>query len=139
MRIVIDSNVLFSSLIRNSTTRRIILQYNGFFLFPSYIFTEMQKHKKELLRKSKMNSEEFNNLLNVILKKVVIVPNETLKQHTQKALEIIKDIDINDVLFIACALAHPNSILWSDDRKLKNQNKIKVLNTKEIMMLLNFT
>ena len=54
----------------------------------------------------------------------------------EQALEIIKEIDIDDVLFVACALAFPHSIIWSEDKKLKNQNQIKVLNTKEIIDLL---
>ena len=53
----------------------------------------------------------------------------------EEALEIVKDIDIDDTLFVACALAFPNSIIWSDDKKLKEQNKINILNTKEIMDL----
>ena len=54
MRIVIDSNILFSALIRNSKTRKLILEYEGFFLFPNYIFSEMQRHKYELIAKSGM-------------------------------------------------------------------------------------
>ena len=45
---------------------------------------------------------------------------------------LIKEHSPEDVMFIACALAFENSILWSDDKKLKGQNKIMVLNTQEI-------
>jgi len=135
MNIILDSNVLFSALIKDSITRKIILEYEGFFLFPSYIFLEAEKHKKELLRKSKMKEEEFNELFGIILKKVLIVPVSVLYPYKKEALKIIKDIDINDVLFVACALAYPNSIIWSDDKRLKNQSKIKVLNTMEMMKL----
>lgn len=67
---------------------------------------------------------------------MIIVPNEITLPFRKSALEIIKDIDIDDTLFIACALAFPDSIIWSEDKKLKKQNKIKVLNTKEIMRLM---
>ena len=66
MRIIIDSNVLFSALIRDSTTRRIILEYDYFFLFPSFIFEEVEKHKEELFKKSKMTKEDFDSLLGFI-------------------------------------------------------------------------
>lgn len=133
MNIVIDSNILFSALIKDSTTRKIILDYDGFFLFPSYIFIEMEKHIDELLEKSKMNRADFDNLLHMVLKKVLVVPASVMKQYRDEALGIVKDIDINDALFVACALAHQESMIWSDDKKLKNQSRIKILNTKEMI------
>lgn len=53
MNIIIDSNVLFSALIRDSMSRRIIIEYDGFFLFPSFVFEEMKKHKDTLLKNQK--------------------------------------------------------------------------------------
>ena len=137
MRIVIDSNILFSALIRDSKTRELILNYDNSFLFPSFIFVEMKKYKNELLQKSGLNEKEFNKLLEIILKKVIIVPSEVLNLHKKEALKIIKDIDPDDALFIACSLAYQDSIIWSDDKELKKQDKIKVFNTAEIMNLMN--
>lgn len=90
MEIVIDSNILFSALIKDSTTRRIILNYKGFFLFPEFIFEEMEKHKVELLGKSGMNNNDFNRLLSLILKKVVIISNEVLNSYKKESLEIVR-------------------------------------------------
>lgn len=131
MNVIIDSNTLFSALIKDSTTRRIILDYDGLFLFPSYIFIEMQKHKAELLKKSGMAENDLNKLLQLVLKKAVIVPNEVLLPYKEEAYEIVKAIDPDDVLFFACALAYKNSIIWSDDKRLKRQPKVQVLNTEE--------
>ncbi|MFH1439417.1 MAG: PIN domain-containing protein [Candidatus Woesearchaeota archaeon] len=136
MNIVIDSNILFSALIKDSYTRRIILEYEGTFLFPSYIFEEMEKYKDELFKKSGLNIIEFNKLLSIILKKVMIIPTQVLIPYREKALKIIKDIDKKDVLFVACVLAYPDSILWSDDKRLKQQDVIKVYKSSEIKEIL---
>lgn len=136
MRIVLDSNILFSALIKDSTTRRLILDYDDFFLFPSYIFEEMEEHKEELMQKSKMSKEDFDKLLEMLLKKVLIVPEEVLKTHKDESIEIVKDIDLDDAVFIACSLANPESVIWSDDKKLKRQSKIKILNSMEMMRYL---
>ncbi len=136
MIIIIDANILFSALIKNSKTREIILKSDEFFLFPSYIFIEMQKHKDDLLKKSGMLEKEFRRLLQLILSKVLIVPNEVLIPYQKAAWEIIKDIDPKDVLFVACALSYPNSVIWSNDKRLKKQTKVKILNTQEIVDLL---
>jgi len=51
MNIVIDANILFSALIKDSKTREIILGYNGYFLFPFYIFIEMKKIQRRTAKK----------------------------------------------------------------------------------------
>ncbi|MFO8015883.1 MAG: PIN domain-containing protein [Candidatus Woesearchaeota archaeon] len=136
MNIIIDSNILFSALIKDSITRKLIIEHKGFFLFPEFIFEEMEKHKDELLKKSGMDSEDFNSLLQLILTKVVIIPNETVKPYKEEAMKIVENIDPDDVIFAACALAYKESILWSDDKRLKKQSTIKVLNTKEMIRIL---
>ncbi len=136
MKIVMDSNVLFSALIKDSLTRKIILEYDDLFLFPEFIFEETNNHIEELLTKSKMKKEDFDLLLKSLLNKVFIVPNENLLNYKEEALEIVKNIDIDDAVFFACALNYKNSIIWSDDKKLKLQNKIKILNTSEIKNLM---
>jgi len=136
MIIIIDANILFSALIRDSKTREIILKTDEFFLFPSYIFIEAQKYKQEIIEKSKMSKEEFEKLFRLILGKVLIVPNEVLIPYRKIAFEIVKDIDPKDVLFVACALAYPGSVIWSNDKRLKKQSKVRVLNTKELTDLL---
>ncbi len=113
-----------------------ILDYEEQFLFPSYIFEEMEKHKNELLKKSKMKQRDFEVLLRLLLQKVIIIPNEVLLNYKDKAYEIIKDIDPDDVTFIACALAFSESVIWSDDKKLKQQSKIQIINTKEMYDLM---
>ncbi len=136
MRIVLDSNILFSALIKDSFKRKIILEYDEKFLFPDYIFEELQEHKDELLQKAQMNSDEFETILQILLQKVFIIPKEALLPFKQEAIEIIRNIDLDDALFIACALAYPESVIWSDDKKLKEQTKIKIFNTPEIAKLL---
>ncbi len=136
MKIVLDSNILFSALIKDSATRQLILKYENTFLFPSYIFNELEAHKDELVVKSKMGEREFDKLLELLLKKVLIVPDEALKAYREEAIEIVKGIDKDDAVFVACALAHPESVIWSDDKDLKKQKKIKIVSTTEMVTLL---
>lgn len=136
MHVVLDSNILFSALIKDSKTRQLILEYEGSFLFPEYILEEAEKHKDELLQKSGMNNKEFDKLFELILRKVFIVPSKMLEPYVQEAQDLVKHIDINDTLFIACALAYKDSTLWSNDAALKKQSRVKIINTAEAMELL---
>ena len=137
MQIVLDSNIVFSALIKDSLTRKLILNLPSKFLFPEYIFEEIAEHKEELSEKLGLDKDKLNSILNSILENIIIVPTILLEKYKQEAVELIKDIDMDDVLFIACALAHPNSAIWSDDKNLKNQKKVKVYSTKEIIELMN--
>jgi len=132
MKIIIDSNVFFSALIKDSITRKIILEYDDFFLFPEFIFEEMEKHIDLLIKKSKMKRKNFDLLIELLLTKVKIVPMSKLEKYKKRAYSIVKDIDRDDVIFIACSLAYEKSVVWSDDKKLKEQGEIKVINTKEM-------
>jgi predicted nucleic acid-binding protein len=136
LKIVINSNILFSALIKDSITRRIILDYEEQFLFPSYILEEMEKHKNELLTKSKMKQKDFEDLLRLLLQKVIIIPKELLLHYKNDAYHIIKDIDPDDVIFIASAIAYSDSIIWSDDKKLKQQSIVRIINTNEMYSLI---
>ena len=57
-----------------------------------------------------------------MLKCIRIIPNEQIVAHRSEAWELIKDHSPEDVMFIACALAFEDCILWSDDKKLKKQS-----------------
>ena len=83
-----------------------------------------------------MKEKDFEELLSLLLRKVIIIPNEILLHYKKEAYQIIKDIDPDDVTFIACALAFNDSVIWSDDKKLKQQSKIRIKNTNEMYSLI---
>ena len=136
MIIVIDSNILFSALVKDSLTRKLIFELNEELVFPESIFEELRRNKPDLVKKSKLSEENFDEVLRVISKYIKIIPTEQFKIYREEAWELIKEHSPEDVMFIACALSFENSILWSDDKKLKRQNKVKVFNTKEVMEIL---
>ncbi|MBI4149505.1 PIN domain-containing protein [Candidatus Woesearchaeota archaeon] len=137
MHIIIDSNVLFSAIIKDSTTRRLILEYPDFFLFPAYIFEEMNRHKEELAAKSKMDEMEFHQLFGLMLQKMAVVPFAVSDQYHDDAQRLAKRVGSpEDVEFFACALAYPGSVIWSNDARLKNQSQIRVISTAEAMKIL---
>ncbi|MEK6970739.1 MAG: PIN domain-containing protein [archaeon] len=136
MKIVLDANILFSALIKDSITRKIILEYDGRFLFPEYIFDEMRKHQDELYHKTGLEENEFRKLFSLLMEKMTIIANHDTHPHQSDARAIAAPIDPDDALFFACALAHPGSIIWSDDKALKKQTKIVVWNTSELIQLM---
>ena len=112
------------------------IYYSDKFVGPSFVFEELNEHSSELIRKSKLNKEQIALILIVLLSKLKLIPTETFVHKIKEAIEIIKHIDPDDDIFIACALANPGSVIWSDDKRLKNQSRIKILNTSEMARFL---
>ena len=135
MVIVLDSNIFISALIKDSITRKLIINCKELIVIPEFLLEEIRNYEEEIILKSKLDKEEYKKLLNILLKYVLVLPDEIILPYREQAVEIIKDIDINDVLFIATALAFGDATIWSNDKKLKKQNKIKVISTQEIMQL----
>jgi predicted nucleic acid-binding protein len=133
MNIIVDSNILFSALIKDSLTRRLILEYDGYFLCPSKTIQEFEKYYDIIIEKSELDIPKFNVVMESLFSKLTLVQDHVLFPYIPKSLALLKDIDIDDFLFIACALAYPDSILWSNDKALKKQNVVQILNTQEII------
>src|SRR3972149_4165854 len=130
MNIVIDTNVIISALIKDGFVRNLITQLNQNLLIPEFEFMEIENHKEEILEKSGLSKKEFQILMLNLLKYIKIIKMEKILDFAEESIDIMKKIDINDAQFIATALAF-NAIIWSDDKHLKKQSKIKVLNTPE--------
>lgn len=96
---------------------------------------EIEKHKNELLIKSKVDEEVFNYLVDSIFKKIYVVEVKTIEPYRDRSIEIMREIDIDDSPFIALAL-HLNCPVWSNDKHFKEQNVVKVYTTKEMIELL---
>ena len=129
MDIVVDANVLFSALIKSSLSYNLL--FNGrFHLFtPEYIFTELEKHKEEILEKTERTTEDLFKLVETLKRRISIIPLEELVPYVEEADKLTPDPD--DMVYFALALKL-NCAIWSNDKKLKNQNKIKVYNTHEL-------
>src|SRR3989338_6637186 len=133
MKIILDVNVILSALIRDSTTRKIILNFEFDFYFPEPSLHKIRKYKDYILKKSGLTEEEYNKIMATLFKYIKLVPTEEIEKNWDKAKKIIEHIDKEDVIFIATALSISDSVIWSDDRHFEKQDKVKVLKTGDIV------
>jgi predicted nucleic acid-binding protein len=133
MNIIIDSNIFIAALLKNGKIRDLIVNSSFDLLLPEVIYEEIREHKQELIEKSGLNENEFNSLSQIISQYVKIVPSIIAKPYKKQAEEIIKNVDEDDIPFIATSLACNSCPIWTDDTDFKKQNKIRVITTKEMI------
>lgn len=132
MNIVVDTNVLISALIKDSMSRWLIVNSSHNLLLPELEIEEIESHKQEILRKSNLSEKEFRSLLFDLLKYVKIIKTEQIINYKEEAFRIIGNIDKDDTIFFATALAF-NCPIWSDDLHFKQQHKIKILTISDMI------
>lgn len=120
--IVIDTNIVFSSFLsRNSKLRDVIL--NNEIFAPNFLTFEIFNHKEKILKYSKLNENELLELIYLTFEHINFVPNEIISSSNKtKAYNLCKNVDLNDVPFVALSL-ELNYPLFSGDKKLINHLK----------------
>lgn len=96
---------------------------------PEFALKEISKYKKEIMKKTKLEKKEFESKREELALFIEFVPLEKYKNFFSK-LKNVPDKD--DIDFLALALKLECS-LWSNDKALKKQGKVKVLETSEIL------
>jgi predicted nucleic acid-binding protein len=132
MRLVLDTNVLIASLIKDSVTRAILLLPDFEYLLPEFALEEITRHRPKIARLSGLASEELDLLLNILLESVSVVPSERIVPHLAAAEKLIGASDPDDVPFVALALAEDNDGIWSNDRAFEGLPGVKVWKTTEL-------
>jgi predicted nucleic acid-binding protein len=132
MNLVVDTNVLMAGLLKNSVTREILSNKSINFNTPEFSIQEIEKYKSYLIKKSGLSDEEFDELFELIIENINIIPTEEIKPYIKRAKDIMHNIDVKDSPFIACAL-YLKCGIFSYDEDFKKQNVVKVYEISEIL------
>lgn len=133
MKLIADTNRIIAGLIKDSTSRQILLSDRFEFSSVGISKSEIQKYKQDILDKAGIDEETFNKISARLFSKVDIVNDDVIKDRFNEAKEIMDKVDPKDTPFIALALAVENEGIWSDDTHFAKQNKIKVWKTKDLI------
>ena len=74
MRLVVDGNILFAALIKESLTAELLLSDKLTLFAPEFLFDEFAKYEQYILEKTKRSKTEFTqflDILNVLVAKYV--------------------------------------------------------------------
>ncbi|MAG02254.1 hypothetical protein CMI42_02860 [Candidatus Pacearchaeota archaeon] len=128
MKLVVDTNKLFTFFWSGSLLYKLIKANHRLFS-PEFALEELKNHKPEICYKAGISSIQFDEFFLNLKKVVTFVPFEDYSEEMSRALSLIKE-NLKDLDFIALALSIEGAIV-SDDKRLKDQSEIKILNKSE--------
>ena len=135
MRLIVDANILFSALIKDSSTAKILVDDKFKLYAPEFLFEEFAKYEDYILKKTNRTKENFEAFYNFLKQKILIIPKKEIDPYVNKAKEISPDP--KDTVYLALSLAI-DTVFWSNDKDLKEkQDLVKILTTEEIIKKLS--
>ena len=132
MELVVDANILFSALIKKSTTLELLLNERLSLFAPEFVLREFSKHLVELAGKTGVREQLLKQELArlITLAKIETIPAGQYAGFLKQAEKISPDPD--DLQYLALAL-YLNCPVWSNDRALKKQPTVKVYSTADLL------
>lgn len=121
MRIVVDTNIVFSALLNtNSKISHILLQPKTRLNFYSteQLKSELTEHQDKLLKISGYTEPELDRLKSILFQKIRFINHNLIPLSIfEKSEKLAKDVDIDDCEFVALT-EHIKGRLWTGDKKL---------------------
>ncbi|MFP4031384.1 MAG: PIN domain-containing protein [Desulfococcaceae bacterium] len=119
--IVLDTNILFSALLReNSQWSRIILDSDHEFFICESTIIELFKHKEKLVKLSRLTEEELIRWFYLLLRRAIVIKEDWIEPPARnRACQLCRDVDPADTPFVALAI-HLDGLLWTGDKALKS-------------------
>ena len=123
MKIIVDTNVIFSAILNSQSWIGQILLHSDKsvkFYSPKFLQEEIKNHFQKIKKITKLNDSEVFELIETLYTKINFISEELItKEYIIMADELTKNVDFDDVMFIALSI-HLNCKLWTGDKTLMN-------------------
>jgi len=136
LKLVVNANVLFASMIKENLTAELLLSDKLSLFAPEFLFDEFKKYEVYILEKTNRSKEDFEQFLDILMEVIEIIPKNMITPFIEKVEKVSPDP--KDTVYLACALVIDSKI-WSNDKKLKEgQKEIEVITTEELIKEVGF-
>lgn len=128
-----DANIIISALLKDSTTRKLLLNKKTPKLFaPEFIQEELTKYSPEFAKKLKTEKWKIEQTIKLLFEasQISTLKKSEYAEFLPKAIEISPDPKDTAYLALALKLDCP---LWTQDTALKRQSQVKIFSTKELL------
>ena len=123
MRVIVDTNIIFSALLREDNRYANALiknDENHDFFAVYYTIVELFKHKERIIKYSNLSENDVLEVLYELLKHIQIINDEIISTAAWKqAMNLTHDVDVKDVPNVALTIELEGK-LWTNDAELKD-------------------
>ncbi len=110
------------------------------FIAPEFLMIELEKHKDEILGRSRLSAEEFDKVLKFVIKQLTFIPKSQFSDCLQDAEKVLVG-HLKDLQYLALALKYNSKRIFSGDRVLRDLllerlPSVKVLYPKEMLEMI---
>lgn len=130
MLLVADTNILISFFNEKSTARNLAISSSLELCSPKTALHEINKHKQDILDAFSLSEGQFSFALKLLNATVQFAETEEYRRFLSRAIRACPDPDDIDFFALAMKLGCP---LWSEEKRLKKQPKVKVFSTGELL------
>jgi predicted nucleic acid-binding protein len=139
MKVVVDTNIIFSAILNSHNWIGQIILHSGKslkFYNPKYLQFEIQNHFSKIQKITKLSDSEIHELIQILYTKIYFIDDELIpKEALLRADLLTKDVDYDDVMFVALSL-HLGCKLWTGDKvlvtRLKQKGFKRFISTQEL-------
>ena len=133
MILIVDANILFAALIKNSLTAELMFNADFQLYTCEFIIEEFFKYEKEIMKKTHRTREQFVTIMHQLKEIITVIPKEEYSKFVIEAKKFSPDP--KDTMYFALAMKL-NASIWSNDDRLKKQDKVKIYKTSDLMKLI---
>src|SRR3989338_11357517 len=133
MKLIVDANIIISSLIKDSKTAELIINPLFELYSPKYLIEEIIKYGEEIAIKTKRDIKSLKEIFDAIASLINLIEFSNYELFVYDAEKISPDK--KDVDYFALALKF-NCAIWTNDKKLREQERVKIYSTEEINELI---
>lgn len=142
MKVVVDSNIVFSAMLNpESSIGDIILNSQDTFTFYAceYLREEINDHKDKIIKIAGYDDHEYNEVEFLVYKQVEFFSESTIPfEFWQKAADLVRDVDMDDITHVALCL-FLGIKLWTGDKLLigglTKKGFVNFITTQEMLEL----
>lgn len=134
---VIDANILLAALLRDSSTRELLIDRRQRLFAPEHLIMETQRHllaSDRLRKRLHLSEKELTLLFSSLTANITVITQREYTQYLKKAAKLAPHAE--DAPYLALAL-HLNVPLWSNDKGMQRQQTVKVLTTANLLQELS--
>ena len=114
MKIVVDSNVVFSAILNQSgKIGQLLIFSRRYFEFyaPNLLKIELKRHKDKLLEISGLTGEDFDNLREEVFECINFISEEQIPYNFwHDAIPFVREVDMDDIASVALSVFIPECL-----------------------------